>query len=383
MPYTEKIAYQGLTYDDVLLIPAYSEVLPRNVNTGAWLTREIRLNLPIISAAMDTVTEHRMAIAMAASGGMGIIHKNMTVEQQAEEVRKVKRSESGMIVDPITLRVGDTLQTASRIMHENQIGGIPVVDERNHLHLADGLVFVCDPMQEICTRTFGLTQPNIVLPSYVNERFYRIDFGEWYGGLVYEGRIDTASELPDNWRSFFTYADYRELGTKCREIGMDFHVYTSRQNEKVRAEYAEHCILHPPQQYDKLIKKVAQHDWGLVGNLRVFSEWKHAMPNKLFEYMAGCTPVVAINADECARFILEHGVGIVVESLEELADRWAEHVECRKRVIAKRFSFTMEKHISAVEGLYARLLEPQAQRRHPTMMQGHECLHPVFDEVAY
>ncbi len=133
MPYTEKIAYQGLTYDDVLLIPAYSEVLPRNVNTGAWLTREIRLNLPIISAAMDTVTEHRMAIAMAASGGMGIIHKNMTVEQQAEEVRKVKRSESGMIVDPITLRADDTLQTASRIMLENQIGGIPVVDEHNHL----------------------------------------------------------------------------------------------------------------------------------------------------------------------------------------------------------------------------------------------------------
>jgi IMP dehydrogenase len=133
MAYTEKIAYQGLTYDDVLLIPAYSDVLPRNVNTSTWLTREIRLNLPIISAAMDTVTEHRMAIAMAASGGMGIIHKNMTVDQQAEEVRKVKRSESGMIVDPITLHAEDTLQTASKIMHENQIGGIPVVDRDQRL----------------------------------------------------------------------------------------------------------------------------------------------------------------------------------------------------------------------------------------------------------
>lgn len=133
MPYTEKIAYQGLTYDDVLLIPAYSDVLPRNVNTSTWLTREIRLNLPIISAAMDTVTEHRMAISMAASGGMGIIHKNMTVDQQAEEVRKVKRSESGMIVDPITLHADDTLQTASNIMKENHIGGIPVIDKNGQL----------------------------------------------------------------------------------------------------------------------------------------------------------------------------------------------------------------------------------------------------------
>lgn len=133
MSHTDKIAFQGLTYDDVLLVPAYSEVLPRDVQTSSWLTREIRLNLPIVSAAMDTVTEHQMAITMAASGGLGIIHKNMTIEQQADEVRKVKRSESGMIVDPITLTVEDTLLTASQIMQENHIGGIPVVDKNNKL----------------------------------------------------------------------------------------------------------------------------------------------------------------------------------------------------------------------------------------------------------
>ena len=128
-----KIAYEGLTYDDVLLLPAYSEVLPRDVNTSSKLTREIDLNLPILSAAMDTVTEHRMAIAMAASGGIGIIHKNMGIEAQAEEVRKVKRSESGMIVDPITLSADDTLLTAARIMKEHRIGGIPIVNEKQRL----------------------------------------------------------------------------------------------------------------------------------------------------------------------------------------------------------------------------------------------------------
>ncbi len=128
-----KIAYEGLTYDDVLLIPRFSEVLPREVNTASYLTRSIKLNLPVVSAAMDTVTEHRMAIAMAASGGIGIIHKNMSIEAQAEEVRKVKRSESGLIVDPITLTPEDTLLRANQLMAEHKIGGIPIVDENKHL----------------------------------------------------------------------------------------------------------------------------------------------------------------------------------------------------------------------------------------------------------
>lgn len=122
-----KILYQGLTYDDVLLLPNYSEVLPRDVEVKSQLTREITLNIPIVSAAMDTVTEHRMAIAMAQEGGIGFIHKNMSIEQQAEEVRKVKRSESGMIVDPITLKPDATLRDAVKLMSEQKIGGIPVV----------------------------------------------------------------------------------------------------------------------------------------------------------------------------------------------------------------------------------------------------------------
>ena len=123
-----KFVAEGLTHDDVLLLPAYSEVLPREVNTSTFLTKNIRLNIPIISAAMDTVTESGLAIAIAQAGGIGILHKNMSIQAQADEVRKVKRSESGMIQDPITLHEDSTVADAVKIMREFRIGGIPVVN---------------------------------------------------------------------------------------------------------------------------------------------------------------------------------------------------------------------------------------------------------------
>ncbi|GIW34731.1 IMP dehydrogenase [Meiothermus sp.] len=125
---TEKIQQEGLTFDDVLLIPAYSEVLPREVDTRTRLTRKLWLNIPVLSAAMDTVTEAEMAIAMAREGGLGVIHKNMSPEEQAAMVRKVKRSEAGMIQDPVTLAPNATLEDAERLMREFRIGGLPVVD---------------------------------------------------------------------------------------------------------------------------------------------------------------------------------------------------------------------------------------------------------------
>lgn len=128
-----KFLFEALTYDDVLLLPAYSEVLPREVSTSSRLTRNIWLNIPIVSAAMDTVTEADLAIALAQEGGIGIIHKNMTIAQQAAQVRKVKRSESGMIIDPVTLKNNATLGDAQRIMKEFKIGGIPVIDNDGRL----------------------------------------------------------------------------------------------------------------------------------------------------------------------------------------------------------------------------------------------------------
>lgn len=133
MTHSHKIVSEGLTYDDVLLIPAHSVVLPRDVDTSTQLTRGIRLNIPVVTAAMDTVTEYRMAIAIAVEGGLGFVHKNMSIERQAENVRRVKRHESGLIVDPITLKPNDTLLQASRIMADHKIGGIPIVDEHENL----------------------------------------------------------------------------------------------------------------------------------------------------------------------------------------------------------------------------------------------------------
>jgi len=124
---------EGLTFDDVLLMPSYSEVLPREVNIQSQLTKSLTLNVPILSAAMDTVTEAGLAIALAREGGLGILHKNMSIERQAEQVRKVKRSESGLIVDPITLHDDATIGDALRLMKENRIGGIPIVDNNNKL----------------------------------------------------------------------------------------------------------------------------------------------------------------------------------------------------------------------------------------------------------
>lgn len=128
-----KIVGEGLTYDDVLLVPAYSQVLPREVNIQSRFSRNISLNVPIVSAAMDTVTESQMAIAMAREGGIGVLHKNMTIEQQANKVRKVKRAESGMIIDPVTLPLDAIVLDAKQNMAEHKIGGIPVVDEEGRL----------------------------------------------------------------------------------------------------------------------------------------------------------------------------------------------------------------------------------------------------------
>ncbi|SFW70546.1 IMP dehydrogenase [Chitinophaga sancti] len=128
-----KFVEDGLTFDDVLLVPAYSEVLPRDVNISTQLTKNLRLNIPMVSAAMDTVTEANLAISLARQGGIGILHKNMSIEKQAELVRKVKRSENGLILDPVTLHANASIGEALRLMKENSIGGIPIIDEQNKL----------------------------------------------------------------------------------------------------------------------------------------------------------------------------------------------------------------------------------------------------------
>ena len=164
-PDNPKIISEGLTYDDVLLVPQYSEVLPREVSIQSFFSRNIPLNVPIVSAAMDTVTESAMAIAIAREGGIGVLHKNMTIEEQAQQVRKVKRAERGMIIDPVTLSLSSTVGDAKLCMKEHSIGGIPIVDSQGILK---GIVTNRDlrferdnkrPITEIMTSQYLITAP--------------------------------------------------------------------------------------------------------------------------------------------------------------------------------------------------------------------------------
>src|SRR5882762_5731797 len=184
-----KFVSEGLTYDDVLLLPAYSEVLPREVNTSTYLTRTIKLNVPIVSAAMDTVTESQLAIAIAQAGGIGMLHKNMSIQQQAEQVRKVKRSESGLIQDPGTLLDTAVLADAFKIIKEYKIGGIPVIDADRKLK---GILTNRDlrfqkemgkPVSEVMTKEnlviapegTTLTQAEEILQNYKIEKLPVVD----------------------------------------------------------------------------------------------------------------------------------------------------------------------------------------------------------------
>lgn len=129
----DKVIFEGLTFDDVLLVPSYSEILPRDVDLTSRITRSITINTPVITAAMDTVTEYKMAIAIAREGGMGVIHKNMDIDEQAHQVTAVKRAENGMIFDPITITPDKKVLDAIELMGKYKIGGIPVIDNGGHL----------------------------------------------------------------------------------------------------------------------------------------------------------------------------------------------------------------------------------------------------------
>ncbi len=208
---SSKFLFEALTYDDVLLLPGYSEILPRDTDTTTLLTRNIRLNIPLVSSAMDTVTEYELAISMALEGGIGFIHKNMTKEQQAEQVRKVKRSQSGMILDPITLDVNATVGDAEKIMREFKIGGIPIIDSDKMLI---GIITNRDlrfqkdmqvPVRDIMTKEnlitaqvgIDLSKAEGILQEYKIEKLPIVDKDGRLSGLVTYKDILKKKDRPD------------------------------------------------------------------------------------------------------------------------------------------------------------------------------------------
>jgi IMP dehydrogenase len=212
-----KFLFEALTYDDVLLVPAYSEVLPREADTESYLTRNIKLNIPVISAAMDTVTEAELAISMALEGGLGIIHKNMSIAAQADHVRKVKRSQSGLILDPVTLKINSTVRDAEKIMREFKIGGIPIVDENGKLV---GIITNRDmrfqknmtlPVENIMTREKLITAPEgitlekaeIILQKYKIEKLPIVNKKGKLTGLVTFKDIQKKKNKPNACKDEF------------------------------------------------------------------------------------------------------------------------------------------------------------------------------------
>lgn len=206
----KKIVYEGLTFDDVLLVPAYSNILPRDVDISTMLTRNIRINTPVISAAMDTVTESLLAIAIAREGGMGVIHKNMPIEAQAKQVKTVKRAESGMIYDPVTINPEATVEDALKLMKEYKIGGIPVVNPEKKLI---GIVTNRDlrfqmntaaPIKDIMTterlitttKTINLDEAAAILQEYKIEKLPVVDDNYKLVGLLTYKDITKAKDNP-------------------------------------------------------------------------------------------------------------------------------------------------------------------------------------------
>ena len=206
-----RIISEGLTFDDVLLIPAYSEVLPRDVNIQSRFSKNIILNIPIVSAAMDTVTDSRMAIAIAREGGIGVIHKNMSITEQAQQVKIVKRAENGMIIDPITIGKDATVFDANQIMREYKIGGIPVVDQNKRLI---GIVTNRDlrfeqnpnkPISEIMTKdniittdpSTDLEKATYILQQHKIEKLPVVDDDNRLIGLITYKDITKAKDRPN------------------------------------------------------------------------------------------------------------------------------------------------------------------------------------------
>ncbi len=293
----DKIVMDGLTYDDVLLIPAYSEVLPKGVELKTKFSRNIELNIPFVTAAMDTVTESSMAIAIAREGGIGVIHKNMTIEEQARQVAIVKRAENGMIYDPVTIRRGKTVRDALTMMAEYHIGGIPVVDEENRLV---GIVTNRDLRFE---RRFDKTIDEVMTSENLVTTHQQTDLTA-AAQILQENKIEKLPVVDKNNRlvGLITYKDITKAKDKpmaCKDEKGRLRVAAG---VGVTADTMERASALVESGVDAIVIDTAHgHSQGVIGKLR---DVKTAFPN--LDVVVG-----NIATGEAAKFLVENGADAV------------------------------------------------------------------------
>ncbi len=292
-----KIIGEGLTYDDVLLIPNYSEVLPREVNIQSKFSRNITLNVPIVSAAMDTVTESSMAIAMAQEGGIGVLHKNMTIAQQAAKVKKVKRAESGMIIDPVTLPLTANVGDAKQFMKEYGIGGIPVVDENNTLK---GIVTNRDlRFEKVNSRSIldVMTSKNLVTAAQGTT----LQEAE---GILQENKIEKLPVVDANYKliGLITFRDITKLTQKPNACKDSFGRLRVAAAIGVTADALERATALVKEGVDAVIIDTAHgHTQGVIN---VLKEIKAKFPK--LDVIVG-----NIATPEAAKYLVENGADAV------------------------------------------------------------------------
>ena len=293
----DKIVMDGLTYDDVLLIPAYSEILPKGVELKTKFSRNIELNIPFVTAAMDTVTESSMAIAIAREGGIGVIHKNMTIEEQARQVAIVKRAENGMIYDPVTIRRGKTVREALAMMAEYHIGGIPVVDEDNHLV---GIVTNRDLRFE---RRFDKTIDEVMTSENLVTTHQQTDLTA-AAQILQENKIEKLPvvDKDNHLVGLITYKDITKAKDKpmaCKDEKGRLRVAAG---VGVTADTMERASALVESGVDAIVIDTAHgHSEGVIGKLR---DVKTAFPN--LDVVVG-----NIATGEAAKFLVENGADAV------------------------------------------------------------------------
>lgn len=260
---------------------------------------------------------------------------------------------------PVLLDVHDSYLTRSTreeaaAAHE---AGKPHVritaEERAAFQLADALNFPSEHLRRAVADEFRIDAPTMVLPSYVPRSLYKYHFKEWMGGLVYEGRVTIPSEHEGlKGGTGANYCDYLNVAKACDAIGMNFHLYAGRNDAEFMKAYDDIAYVHPGYSYADLLDRVTRHDWGLVGNTVSTPQWNVAVPNKMFDYLAAGVPSVCINAQAASELLEEHGFGMTVSGIDELAARWSEHTNSRKKLFRAREVLSMENHISKLTDLY-------------------------------